>query len=95
MHAAVERVVQREHVAVGDPVAEPRPHGRERRRHGAEMGRQRETLRDHASALVEEAGRVVEIVAQHRRVGGPVDRQRHLIGNRQQRAAEQLKLERV
>ena len=95
VHAAVEGIVQRVDVARPDRVAETGQHRRERGRHGAEMGGKREALGDHPTPLVEEAGRVVEVVAQHGGVGRAVDRERHLVGHGHERVSEQLELERV
>ena len=59
------------------------------------MERDAEPLRDQLAAGVDEPGRVVEGVADRRRIGGPGDDQRHLVGHRAQRVADDLEGRRI
>jgi hypothetical protein len=95
MHAALKRVVQYEHVARLDFAVEGLPDRRHRRRHRAEMAWQSQPLCHQFARPVEHRGRVVHIVLQHARIGRPKDRQRHLVGDREQRILEQLEFDRV
>ena len=95
VHAAVEGIVHDEDVArrhVVAEVAHDRFHGG---RHRAQVPRQRQALRGEPAVAVGEAGRVVHVVLQHRRVGGPEDGQRHLVGDREDGVLEQLERDRV
>ena len=72
--------------------AHDRGHGR---RHRAQMPRQRQALRGELAVGVGKARRVVHVVLQHARVGGPEDRERHLVGDREDGVLEELEGDRV
>ena len=95
VHAAVEGIVHDEDVARRDVVLEAAHDRGHRRRHGPQMPRQREALRGELAVGVGKAGRVVHVVLQHARVGGPEDRERHLVGDREDRVLEELEGDRV
>ena len=79
VHAAVEGVVHDEDIAGMDVVAVVAQHRLDRRRHRAEMARQREPLRDQAAGAVGERGREIHVVAQDARIGRAADGERHLV----------------
>jgi len=91
MHPTLKRVVQDEHVAGFDPAGEGLFDRRHRRRHRAEVTGQGQPLRHQFPRTVEHRGRVIHVVLQHTRIGRPEDRQRHLVGDRENRILEQLK----
>ena len=95
VHAAVEGIVHDEDVARRDVVLEAAHDRGHRRRHRAQMARQRQALRGELAVGVGKAGRVVHVVLQHARVGGPEDRERHLVGDREDRVLEELEGDRV
>jgi len=95
VHAAVERVVHHEHVALGDVAGEV-PHDRfHRRRHRAQVARQRQPLRHQLALGVGEARGEVHVVLEHARVGRAHDGERHLVRDREDRVLEQLEGDRV
>ena len=61
-----------------------------RGRHRAEMARQGQALRDELAVGIGEARRVVHVVLEHARIGRAEDRQRHLVGDRENGVLEQL-----
>ncbi len=77
VHAAVIGIVQHQHVALGDIVAEVPQHRLQRHRDGAEMPGQAEPLRRRPSLRVADSGGVIHDVLQHARIGGAVDGGRH------------------
>jgi hypothetical protein len=95
MHAAVERVVHDEDVARRHVVLEVAHDGFHGRRHRAEMAGQGEPLRRELAIGIGEARRIIHVVLEHARVGGAEDRQRHLVGDREDRILEQLQLDRI
>ncbi len=80
--APAVRVVEDEHVARLEAVAVRPGDVADRGRERAEMERDAEALGDELAAGVQDPGRVVERVADRRRVGGPGDDQGHLVGHR-------------
>ena len=90
VHAAVEGIVHDEDVARRDVVAERAHDGGHGRRHRAQMPRQRQALRGELAVGVGKARRVVHVVLQHPRVGGPEHRERHLVRNREDGVLEEL-----
>ena len=95
VHAAVERVVHDEHVALRHVVAEVAHDRGERGRHRAEMPGQCQALRDKPPLGVGEAGRIIHVVLEHARIGRAEDRQRHVVGHREQRVLEELEGDRI
>ena len=95
MHAAVEGIVHDEDVARRDVVAKSAHDGGHGRRHRAQMPRQRQPLRRQLAVGVGKARRVVHVVLQHARVGGPEDGERHLVGDREDGVLEELEGDRV
>ena len=93
VHAAVERVVHDEDVARRHVVLEVTHDGVHGRRHRAEMAGQGEALRRELAVGIGEARRIVHVVLEHARVGGAEHRQRHLVGDREDRVLEQLQLD--
>ena len=90
VHAAIERVVHDEDVACGHVLTEVTHDRCERGRHGAQMSRQGQALRDQPSVRIGKACRVIHVVFQHARIGRAEDRQRHVVGHREQRVLEKL-----
>ena len=88
--APAVRVVEDEHVARLEAFAVRGDHVADRRRERPEVKGDAQPLRDQLAAGVEDPGRVVERVADRRRVGGPGDDQGHLVGHRAQRVADDL-----
>ena len=95
VHAALEGVVHDEDVARPDVLPELRDHRSERGRDRAEMARQRQALRHELAVRVAERRRVVHVVLEHARVGRAEHGERHLVGDREDRVAEQLEGDRV
>ncbi|OPZ04004.1 MAG: hypothetical protein BWZ08_02791 [candidate division BRC1 bacterium ADurb.BinA292] len=79
VHPAVERVVQNEEVARLDVVAELLKQGFHREGGRADVERDRHALSDHVAVGVGQLRRIIQAVAHDRGVGGPVERDRHLI----------------
>src|SRR5262245_34619598 len=95
VHAAFEGIVQAIDIARLHPIAIAGDRGGERVGEGRQVSGQREALRDRATFAVAEGGRVIHVVAQHAGVRRAQDRQSHLVGDRQQRVAEQLERDRI
>ena len=90
VHPALEGVVEREDVALRHVVPVFADDGGECLRDRPEVGWQGQPLRDQPALPVAEGGRVVHVVLEHRGIGRAVDRQRHLVGDGEQRVLEQL-----
>jgi hypothetical protein len=95
VHAAVERVVHDEDVALDHVVAVVAHDRFHRRRHRAQVSRQGQALGDQLALAVGEAGRIVHVVLQDARVGRSEDGQGHLVGDREDRVLEQLEGDRI
>ena len=89
-------VVAEDHVArreLVDAELSERPLHRER--HRAEMQRIERGLRDHLAGAVEHGARVIASLVEDRRVRGPSHRDAHLLGQLDQRAADDLERDQV
>src|SRR5262249_31088514 len=64
-------------------------------RHRAEMPGQGQALRHQLAVRVGKGGGIIHVVLEHARVGGAENRQRHLVGDREDRVLEQLEGDRV
>ena len=93
VHAAVERVVHHVDVAGMDVVAIVAQHRFDGGRHGAEMARQGEALRDQAPVAVGERRGEIHVVAEHARIGGAADGERHLVRDGEDGVPEELEAE--
>ena len=93
VHAAVERVVHHVDVAGMDVVAIVAQHRFDGGRHGAEMARQGEALRDQAPVAVGERRGEIHVVAQDARIGGAADGERHLVRDGEDGVPEELEAE--
>jgi hypothetical protein len=95
VHPALEGVVEDEDVALRHRLAVAAHDGGQRFRDAAEVARQGQPLGDQPALGVAEGRGVIHVVLQHRRIGGAMDGQRHVIGDREERVLEQLELDRV
>ena len=95
VHPALEGVVEDEHVAGLHVVAVPGEQRLHRERHRAQVQGDGHSLRDHPAFAVAERRGVVQAVAHDRRVGGAVERDRHLVGGGGQRVLHDLARDRV
>ena len=95
MHAALERIVQDEHVAGINLPRECRLHRGDRGRHRAQMPGQGQPLRDQHAVAVEQRRRIIHVVLEDARIGRAKHGQRHLVGDPEQRVFEQFELDRV
>ena len=94
--AARVRVVRDEHVAGGEVLGAVLPHRlRHLLGHRAEVDRLREALGDRAQLRVEERAREVRARLDVRRVGAPLQRERHLVGRCDERVPDHLERDRV
>ena len=95
VHAALERIVQDEHVAGINLPRECRLHRGDRGRHRAQMPGQGQPLRDQHAVAVEQRRRIIHVVLEDARIGRAKHGQRHLVGDPEQRVFEQFELDRV
>ena len=79
MHAAVEGVVEDEHIAVFHAETVLLEQCRHRERHRTQVERDSHALRDHLSLRVAQRGRIVKAIAHDGRIRRAIECQRHLI----------------
>src|SRR5262249_53032994 len=95
VHAAFERIVEAVDVARLHAVAVACDRGGQGVGERGEVCGERQPLSDRAATAVAERGGVIHVVAQDPGVRRAQDGQRHLVGDRQQRVAEQLERDRI
>ncbi len=95
VHAAVERVVHDEDVALGHVVTEVTHDGFHGGRHRAEMPGQGQALGRELAVGIGEARRIIHVVLEHAGIGRPEDRERHLVGDRENGVLEELQRDRI
>ena len=95
VHPAFERIVEREDVARLHRVAVAGHHRGQRGRDRSQVTGQRQSLRHQLAVGVAEGGREIHVVLDHAGIRRADNRQRHLVGDREDRVLEELEGDRI
>jgi hypothetical protein len=95
VHPTFERVVHQEDIAGRHVAAEPLQDGLEGGRDRTQVTRQGQALRDQPPVAISERRRVVHVVLQNPRIGGPRDGQSHVVGDRQDGVLKEFERDRI